>query len=112
MTEQKYIATSDTDISVVGDTADEALTDLIGLLVDAAEGFADTSEIDTVQIDVCEAVPHQWADVRDDPLWSGRDDVPDYDEVDATVYSAGRRLSRITITIRYNAMTGQWEATL
>ena len=103
-----YIAISDTGVSVVAHTQQDALSQLVDLLMDAAEGFASIDEVDVCVCRVCLAICRRWGDVRDNT--TDMDDAPDYDDVDATVYEEGRKLLEVTVTTRFNHTTQEWVA--
>jgi len=105
-----YIAISDTGVSVVAHTQQDALSQLVDLLIDAAEGFASIDEVDVCVCRVCQAICRRWGDVRDNTPWTDMDDAPDCDDVDATVYEEGRKLREVTVTTRFNHTTQEWEA--
>jgi hypothetical protein len=105
-----YIAISDTGVSAVADTQQVAMAQLTDLLVDAVAGFAAEDEVDVCECRVCPAIPRRWVDVRDSYPWTHMEDAPDYDDVEATVYEEGFVLYRVTVTIRFNSSTEEWEA--
>ena len=103
-----YIAISDTGVSVVAHTQQDALSQLVDLLLDAAEGFADSGEVDVCVCRVCQATARRWGDVRDNYPWV---DMPACDDDDAIVYREGLKISEVTVTIRFNHIIMEWEAT-
>lgn len=105
-----YIAVSDTGISSVAPTIEEALDGLTAAILELDEVWCGDDEVNTYTCRISEAHARRWGDVRDRHPWTDLEDVPDYDDTEATVYDEGRTVRMLNVTTRYNPTARRWEA--
>ena len=104
-----YVAASDTDILYVAPTIEEARAGLCEAIVETDEAWCANDEVNTYACRVSEARARRWGDVRDSYPWIDLLNVPDYEDVEATVYDEGRTVEMFEATTRYNPTAEQWE---